>query len=97
MALTKKKSLPFFPLGFTDFSAECVSCGLIVEEKDLKKLYLAVWVLRGNKRAVVPIKGSRKAKVGYPTKLSTDFMLKKDVLTVRFSESNSARFFEIEF
>ena len=97
LALTKKKSLPFFPLGFTDFSAECVSCGLIVEEKDLKKLYLAVWVLRGNKRADVPIKGARKAKVGYPKELPTDFRLKEDVLTVRFSESNSARFFEIEF
>ena len=55
--------------------------------------FLVIMIMRGNKRADVPIKGVRKAKVGYPNELPTDFRLKEDVLTVCFSESNSAIFF----
>ena len=84
---------PYFPLGFTDFSKNTVACGL---KKD-DKLYLAVWVLRGNTKAVVQIKGATIATVAYPCRLKTEFELKDETLTVNFAESDSARLFEIVF
>ena len=84
---------PYFPLGFTDFSKNTVACGL---KKD-DKLYLAVWVLRGNTKAVVQIKGAMIATVAYPCRLKTEFELKDETLTVNFAESDSARLFEIVF
>ena len=84
---------PYFPLGFTDFSKNTVACGL---KKD-DKLYLAVWVLRGNTKAVVQIKGATIATVVYPCRLKTEFELKDETLTVNFAESDSARLFEIVF
>ena len=87
----KRFGKPFFPLGFTDFSRDTVSCGL----KTDNKIYLAVWVLRGNEKAVVKIQGAKGANVAYPCGLKTEFELKDETLTVNFEESNSARFFEI--
>lgn len=84
---------PYFPLGFTDFSKNTVACGL---KKD-DKLYLAVWVLRGNTKAVVQIKGATIATVAYPCRLKTEFELKDETLTANFAESDSARLFEIVF
>lgn len=96
LAKVKKASLPYFPLGFTDFSKDTVACGLKANENGKEKLYLAVWVLRGNRTAKIPIGGAKGAKVAYPKNLSTEFELGGEVLTVKFAESNSARFFEIE-
>ena len=88
----KKLALPVFPLGFTDFSKDTVSCGL----KAGNKLYLAVWVLRGNKSAVVPVKGAKKVNLAYPLALPTKYGYENGVLTVEFAQTNAARFFEIE-
>ena len=96
LAKIKKIALPYFPLGFTDFSKDTVACGLKANENGKEKLYLAVWVLRGNRTAKIPIGGAKGAKVAYPKNLSTEFELGGGVLTVKFTESNSARFFEIE-
>ena len=90
--LIKRQATPYFPLGFTDFSKETVACGLQYG----KKLYLAVWVLRGNQKAVVPITGAKAATVAYPQSLPTKYALQDGVLTVEFSATNSARVFEID-
>ncbi len=89
----KRCALPYFPLGFTDFSDGTVACGI----KSGNTVYLAVWALRGNTKAAVPVKGAIKAKVAYPVALKTDFSLKNGILTVDFEQADSARFFEIEF
>ena len=97
LAKVKKAALPYFPLGFTDFSKDTVACGLKANENGKEKLYLAIWVLRGNRTAKIPVGGAKTAaKVAYPKNLSTEFDLSGGVLTVKFAESNSARFFEIE-
>ena len=99
LAKIKKTALPYFPLGFTDFSKDTVACGLKASENGKEKLYLAVWALRGNKKAAIPVAGAKAAKVAkvaYPKNLPTEFEFGGGVLTLRFNESNSARFFEIE-
>lgn len=88
----KKIAIPYFPLGFTDFFEKTVACGL----KNGDSIYLAVWVLGGNKTAIIPIKGGEKAEVAYPVGLPTKYSLKDEVLTVEFKETDSARFFEIK-
>lgn len=97
LAKIKKTALPYFPLGFTDFSKDTVACGLKANENGKEKLYLAVWVLRGNKVAVIPVAGAKTANAAYPKNLPTEYDLSGGVLTVKFTGSNSARFFEIEF
>ena len=97
LAKIKKTALPYFPLGFTDFSKDTVACGLKANENGKEKLYLAVWVLRGNKIAVIPVAGAKTANAAYPKNLPTEYDLSGGVLTVKFTGSNSARFFEIEF
>lgn len=97
LAKIKKTALPYFPLGFTDFSKDTVACGLKANENGKEKLYLAVWVLRDNKVAVIPVAGAKTANAAYPKNLSTEYDLSGGVLTVNFTGSNSARFFEIEF
>ena len=89
----KRKAIPYFPLGFTDFSQETVACGL----KFGKKLHLAVWVLRGNTKAIVPLQNAKKVYLSYPLTLPTEFSLADDCMTVNFNQTNSARFFEIDF
>ncbi len=97
LAKIKKTALPYFPLGFTDFSKDTVACGLKANENGKEKLYLAVWVLRDNKVAVIPVAGAKTANAAYPKNLPTEYDLSGGVLTVKFTGSNSARFFEIEF
>ena len=97
LAEIKKSAMPYFPLGFTDFSKDTVACGLKTNENGAGKLYLAVWVLRGNKKVVVPVGGAKSASVAYPKNLPTAFELSGGKLTAEFSESDSARFFEIEY
>ena len=88
----KREALHCFPLGFTDFEKDTVACGL----KTKKKIYLAVWALRGNKKAIIPLKGAKRAIVSYPIALPTDFTMEKGVLTVDFNQTDTARFFEID-
>ena len=88
----KRKAIPYFPIGFTDFSKDTVACGL----RNGQKLYLAVWVLRGNQKAIVPLKGVKNVNVAYPLALPTEFSWQNEGLTVNFNQTNSARFFEIE-
>jgi alpha-galactosidase len=88
----KRKAMPYFLIGFTDFSKDMVACGLQCGEK----LYLAVWVLRGNQKAIVPLKEAKGVKLAYPSALATDFALIDGNLTVNFTQTNAARLFEIE-
>ena len=97
LAKIKKTALPYFPLGFTDFSKDAVACGLKANENGKEKLYLAVWVLRDNHTAKILVGGAKVAKVAYPKNLSTDFLFVDDHITVNFNQANSARFFEIDF
>lgn len=60
-------------------------------------LLFTVWVLRGNTKAVVQIKGATIVTVAYPCRLKTEFEFKDETLTVNFAESDSARLFEIVF
>lgn len=93
LSAIKTKAVPYFPLGFTDFTQKKVSCGLLYENR----LYLAVWNIEG-KEVDVPLNGLRavKAEVAYPLSLPTDFRLEENTLKISFPENNTARFFEIE-
>ncbi len=90
----KKKAYPYMPLGFTDFGRAFLASGITFG----KKIYLAVWNIRGEKAVTIPIKeGIAAVKVGYPTRLATDFAFDKNSLTVKFdAQEPTARFFEIE-
>ncbi len=92
MNAVKKSAVPYFPLGFTDFSKKTVACGL----RNDCALYLAVWVLGGNKTAIVPLKDGITAEISYPRKTTTKFSLINEILTVDFEKTNSAVFFEIK-
>ena len=88
----KKRALPIFPLGFTDFNKDCVAAGL----KDGKKIYLAVWHLKGELTVCVPFEDEIKcAKVVYPKGFEAKFSIKDKILSVEFGEERQARIFEI--
>lgn len=88
----KKRALPVFPLGFTDFSAEKVAVGL----KDSNKIYLAVWYLKGEKTVHIPLCGEiAEVMVGYPKKMPIDYNFDKNCLTISFTEERQSRLFEI--
>lgn len=89
----KRMATPYFPLGFTDFSKSTVACGLTFDNV----LYLAVWGLRGNVSAVIPIENAKNVKVVYPTEPKTNFTFSDKELTVNFTETNCARLFKITF
>ena len=93
IANDKKRSVPYFPLGFTDFSQKTVAAGF----KTDKKLYLAVWNLGGENKVEIPVsQGIKSVAVGYPKNIHLDYSFTETALTVRFSEPFQARFFEIE-
>ena len=89
----KTQALPYFPLGFTDFTKKSVACGLLHENK----LYLAVWNIEG-KEVEISLPGLRalRAKVAYPASLPCSFRLEEGSLHIVFREDHSARFFELE-
>ncbi|MDR2202030.1 MAG: alpha-galactosidase [Clostridiales bacterium] len=90
----KKKSSPFFPLGFADFRDKFVSGGFTAGGK----LFLAVWNLDGAGERKIPLgQAIKSVKTGYPKKEKTDFSWNGDTLTVTFNEPYRARFFEIIF
>ena len=88
----KRIALPYFPLGFTDFSKKVVACGL----KTGQKTYLALWVLRGNKEAYIPLDDVSSVRVLYPRSLETEFTLQDGMMHVSLPQSESARLFEID-
>ena len=93
LTTAKKRALPVFPLGFTDFGQEKVAVGL----KDGNKIYLAVWNLNREKTVKIPFESEIiKAKVGYPKKLLTKYSYDNNLLTVDFDEGMQARIFEIQ-
>ena len=94
-AAAKKKSVPYFPKGFSRFGDGQVAAGFIAENK----LYLAVWNTGGRKRdfavdvsEIHPL----SCKLAFPLRLPTDFSFEDGKLTVRFGERYQARFFEFE-
>ena len=92
LAETKKRALPVFPLGFTDFKKDNVAVGL----KDGKTIYLAVWHLRGDEKVDIPLDDKIvSVKIGYPENLRTEYGYEGNVLSVLFNEREQARIFEI--
>ena len=88
----KKKAYPYLPLGFARYGDSVVACGL----KYLNKIYLAVWNLKGENKAIIPINEKViSVKVGYPMQLETKYSFNNGKLTVHFNEI-TARLFEIE-
>ena len=88
----KKKAYPYLPLGFARYGDLVVACGL----KYLNKIYLAVWNLKGENKAIIPINEKViSVKVGYPMQLETKYSFNNGKLTVHFNEI-TARLFEIE-
>ena len=88
----KKRALPIFPLGFTDFKRDNVSVGL----KDGNKIYLAVWYLKGEKTVKIPLcQEIAKVIVGYPKNMPIDYNVDKNSLTISFTEERQSRLFEI--
>ena len=91
----KKKALPYFPMGFTQFGADLVASGFETGEK----IYLAVWNLADNGREVNVQLDARKIKeasIAYPRNTSTFFAVCDNSLKICFEKGRSARFFEIQ-
>ena len=87
----KCSSLPYFPLGFTDFSKKVISCGLIKN----KTIYLAVWNLSNKRLVQIPIdKAIKKASVSYPSSIDTPFEIIENKISL-LMDKDTARFFEI--
>lgn len=90
---TKKRALPVFPLGFTDFKKDNVAVGL----KEGDKIYLAVWHLKGEKKVAIPFAEKiKEVRVGYPKNMPINYRFDNNVLTVDFDEACQARIFEID-
>lgn len=96
LSVIKTSLLPFFPIGFTDFSKRFVCTGLKTSFGQ-EKIYLAVWNMKGEREKSVFI-GNRFKNIvcSYPEKQSeVAFTLEDGLLKLRFSEDYQARFFEI--
>jgi alpha-galactosidase len=93
IAAAKKNAVPYFPLGFTDFSKDFAASGFIAGGV----LYLAVWNLQGAKTVTVPLPGLsvKYAEIAYPRAHGTPFCCTESELTVKFTAPFQARFFEI--
>jgi len=89
----KKRALPLFPLGFSDFSKKFAAAGLQLDGK----VYLAVWNLGEIQKVTVPFDSDIvEASIGYPKEKPIEFSVVNNVLTVKFTETFQARFFEIK-
>lgn len=89
---TKKKAIPYFPLGFTDFSKDTVIGGLQHENK----LYLGVWNLGGCRhKSFFAEKEIANAKIVYP-KGDGKVSFAQNKLEIELPEDYSARFVEVE-
>ncbi len=90
----KKKAVPYNPCGFTHMGEDHVVAGF----KTGRKVYLAVWCLKGDMIVRAPIReGISSVKLAYPSVSSTKFTNTAEELTVTFAKGNGeAAFFEIE-
>ena len=88
----KKKAVPFFPEGFTDFRRDHVVSGF----RDGKRFYLAVWHLKGDGAIPVALPGEiADARIGFPAESDASLTVNGDRLTVSFPRSEGAVFLEI--
>ena len=86
----KKKGVPYFPLGFTDFSQPIAACGLQSENT----VYLAVWNTGDVQQASVPIRERiGGVTLAYPRDKG-EFSYTEHTLTATFC-GQTALFFEI--
>ena len=90
----KKISIPYMPIGFTNFGKTLVASGLLSPDK----LYLAVWNLGGEKNVSIPLAGlsPKSLKVAYPLSNTLDAKLNDNILEIDFTEDYQARMLEIE-
>ncbi len=90
----KKQAVPYMPCGFTNMGAESVVAGFKAD----RKIYLAVWCLKGSTNVRVPIEeGIAKVKLAYPSASTAQFEDNGNELSVVFAKGNGeAAFFEIE-
>lgn len=91
-------SLPFWPIGFPNFSDEWISLGM----KSNNKIYLAVWRLHSHTDSlIIPIKQLKgkmaEVRCAYPSYKGCNYKWNKDsgLLTVQLPQNNCARLFEI--
>ncbi len=88
----KKKALPYFPNGFTDFAAEHIVAGFKTDEK----IYLAVWCLAGETTVSVPIEANVSAvKIAYPNATNVAAKVENHTLRVDFEKDKQAVFLEL--
>ena len=90
----KKKSIPYMPIGFTNFGKTLVASGLL----GLKRHILAVWNLGGEKNVRIPLEGlsPKSVRVAYPTSNTLNVRLEGNILEIDFTEDYQARMLEIE-
>lgn len=90
----KKKALPYFPFGFTEFGKEYVAAGLIHD----KKLCLAVWNLKNIRALHIPFQNRiADAVIAYPSRTTTFLCCNDRGLDIIFPSAQSAVFIEITF
>lgn len=90
----KKKALPYFPMGFTEFGRDFVTAGFKYENK----LYLAVWNLNNVRFIHIPFNEIiSDAIIAYPSS-PIAFLCRNDRgLDIVFPEKQCAIFLEITF
>ena len=89
----KKTATPYFPMGFTNFGDSIVCAGL----KNEKKIYLAVWNLKGEQEVNIPIaENIKNAKIAYPTKTVVNINFCKSAVQLTCTETPCAVFLEID-
>jgi len=88
----KKSALPYFPIGFTDFSAKFVASGL----KLGGRILLAVWNLDGDKRRTIEFEEKiHSVKITYPKAAEAKVAFVDKNLIVDFSQPFQAMMIEI--
>lgn len=90
----KKNSVPYFPLGFTDFRKELIASGFISQDK----LFLSVWNLNGTGTKKIPLEDITvsNAKIAFPENSTTPFEFGDHMLNIYFDAPYVARFFELD-
>ena len=92
----KKKTLPYFPAGFSEFGSDSCLFGLMFEEE--KKLYLAVWSFVKDKEITLSFADEiKEAVVGYPSHKNVEYHINGKNLSVKLCGEYAARIFEIYF
>lgn len=90
----KKKSVPYFPWGFTDFYQKEVASGFISGNK----LYLAVWNVGGdgNMEIEIPEFEVKSANISYPKQAKERIRAEKHKISLTIAGKYAARFIEAE-